>query len=57
MNFDEDTDDIEEDESDILNGLSADQLRELAARIAEPSEKDTISEEDFNKLFTGWGTK
>ncbi len=43
--------------SDITDGLSAYQPEELTSHMEEPSEKDTISEEEFNNLFARWGTK
>ena len=42
---------------DITHGLSKYQLHELAMLVEEPAEKDTISEEEFKKLFVRWSTK
>ncbi len=42
---------------DITDGLDKYQLQELTTLVNEPAEKDTISEEEFNKLFARWGTK
>ncbi len=36
---------------DITDGLDKYQLQELTTLVNEPAEKDTISEEEFNKLF------
>jgi len=33
------------------------QMKELISLVEEPAEKDTISEEEFRKLFARWGTK
>jgi len=32
-------------------------MKELISLVEEPAEKDTISEEEFRKLFARWGTK
>ncbi len=45
------------DNRDITDGLDKYQLKELASLVEEPSEKDTISEEEFRKLFSRWSTK
>jgi len=42
---------------DITDGLCREELEELESLVKEPAEKDTISEEEFNKLFARWGTK
>ena len=42
---------------DITDTLDKRQMQELFSLAAEPAEKDTISEEEFNKLFARWGTK
>ena len=45
------------DHKDITDELSPKQLQELNSRMQEPAEKDTISEEEFRKIFARWGTK
>jgi hypothetical protein len=45
------------DNRDITDGLDKYQLKELTSLVKEPSEKDTISEEEFRKLFSKWSTK
>ena len=42
---------------DITDGLNKYQLQELAEIMEEPADKDTISEEEFRKLFSKWITK
>jgi hypothetical protein len=42
---------------DITDGLDKDQLQELIKLSEEPAEKDTISEEEYRKIFARWGTK
>ncbi len=42
---------------DITDGLNEYQMRELASLMQEPAEKDTISEEEFKKIFARWGSK
>jgi len=42
---------------DITDGLDSYQMKELDTLMQEPLEKDTISEEEFKKLFARWGTK
>ncbi len=42
---------------DITDALDKYQMKELISRVEEPAEKDTISEEEFRKLFARWGTK
>ena len=42
---------------DITDGLDRYQMQELISLVEEPAEKDTISEEEFRKLFARWGTK
>ena len=42
---------------DITDGLDKYQMQELISLVEEPAEKDTISEEEFKKLFARWGTK
>jgi len=41
---------------DITDSLNEHQLRELKILADEPAEKDTITLEEFEKLFEGWGT-
>ena len=43
--------------SDITDGLDADQLQELTGLMQEPAEKNTTSEEAFRNLFARWGTR
>ncbi len=42
---------------DITDDLDKYQMQELITLVEEPAEKDTISEEEFRKLFARWGTK
>lgn len=42
---------------DITDGLNEYQLNELISLVQEPSEKDTISEEEYRKLLSRWSTK
>jgi len=42
---------------DITDGLTKYQLEELTSLVEEPSEKDTVSEDEFRKLFSRWSTK
>lgn len=44
-------------QKDVTDDLSDEQFQELKAIIEEPSDKDTISQEDFNKIFARWSTK
>lgn len=45
------------DNKDITDGLDHYQLNELRKVMNEPPDKDTISEQEFNKLFARWTTK
>jgi hypothetical protein len=45
------------DGKDITDGLDNYQLAELNSLLKEPDDKDTISEEEFKKLFARWNTK
>ena len=45
------------DDKDITDGLNELQFQELVTMVNEPLEKDTVSEEEFRKLFERWGTK
>ena len=47
----------ENDMQDITDCLDEYQLQELVSLTDEPAEKDTISEDEFKKLFARWGTK
>jgi len=42
---------------DITDDLSPQQLRELEKMMQEPADTDTISEEEYNKMFARWRTK
>ena len=42
---------------DITDGLDKYQMQELISLAEEPADKDTISEEEFRKLFARWSTK
>ena len=42
---------------DITDGLNEYQLTELISLVQEPSEKDTISEEEYRKFLSRWSTK
>ncbi len=42
---------------DITDGLDNYQIRELSSLFEEPAEKDTISEDEFKKLFARWRAK
>ena len=46
-----------ENNKDITDGLNKYQLGELTSLLEEPSEKDTLSEDEFKKLFSRWSTK
>ena len=41
---------------DITDCLDDDQFQELKRLMEEPAEKDTITEEEFEKMFARWGT-
>jgi monoamine oxidase len=41
----------------ITDGLNESQMNELTKLMNEPAGKETISEEEFSKLFSGWGTR
>ena len=43
--------------SDITDDLDKQQLMELLSIAQEPDEKDTISEDEYKKMFAKWGTK
>ena len=45
------------DSKDITDGLDAYQFAQLKKLSEEPPEKDTISHEEFKKLFARWATK
>ena len=42
---------------DITDALDKYQMQQLISLAEEPADKDTISEEEFRKLFARWGTK
>ena len=42
---------------DVTDGLATYQLEELKTIMEEPAEKNTISEKDFQNLFSRWRTK
>ncbi len=42
---------------DITDGLDKHQMQELLSLAQESDEKDTISEDDYKKMFARWGTK
>lgn len=44
-------------DKDITDGLSDYQFHRLQMLVNEPVDKDTVSEEEFRKLFTRWSTK
>ena len=48
---------LHSNDKDITDGLNKYQLQELSGRMEEPAEKDTISEEEFRKLFARWNTR
>jgi hypothetical protein len=41
---------------DITDELDEEQFQELKRLAEEPAEKDTITEEEFKKMFAKWGT-
>ncbi len=45
------------DSRDITDGLDEYQFQQLKKLAEEPAEKDTITHEEFRKLFARWGTK
>lgn len=44
-------------DKDITDELSDYQFHGLQMLVNEPVDKDTVSEEEFRKLFTRWSTK
>ncbi|PQJ11837.1 hypothetical protein CJD36_008565 [Flavipsychrobacter stenotrophus] len=42
---------------DITDGLTEKEFGELKAIVEEPSDKDIISEQEFQKMFSKWHTK
>jgi hypothetical protein len=42
---------------EITDGLDEQQIQELISLSEEPDEKDTISEDEYRKMFARWGTK
>lgn len=42
---------------DITEELSEEQLKDLMELLDEPSDKNTVSEEEFKKLFSRWSSK
>jgi hypothetical protein len=47
---------MEKGSIDITDDLDDDQFQELKKLAEEPAEKDTITQEEFEKMFAGWGT-
>jgi hypothetical protein len=45
------------DNKDITDGLDKYQFQQLQNLVEEPGEENTITEEEFRKLFARWGTK
>ena len=48
---------MQHESKDITDGLTAYQMDELIPLAQEPSDKDTISEDEFRKATWKWRTK
>ncbi len=45
------------DNKDITDGLNSYRMQELISLVEEPADKDTLTEDEFTKLFSRWNTK